>query len=75
MKSKFKKLSLVSFIIAIVLFVFSFVLFHYLTPEGTFSSVWYAEANKPFVTFLFAIWGTLHLFAAVLNFLIALIFF
>ena len=75
MKSKFKKLALVSFVIALVLFIFSYTLFHYLTPEGTFSPVWYAEANKPFVTFLFSVWGTLHLFAATTCLLIALIIF
>ena len=74
MKTKLKKLSLVSFVIAIVLFVFSFILFHYLTPEGTFSAIWQAEAQKTFVTFLFSVWGTLHLFAGVTSFLIYLIF-
>ena len=75
MKTRFKKLALVSFVIAIVLFVFSFNLFHYLTPEGTFSNVWYDEANKPFITFLFAVWGTLHLFASAMSYLISLIIF
>lgn len=75
MKSKLKKLSLISFAIATVLFVFSFVLFHYLTPEGTISYVWHNEANKPFITFLFAIWGTFHLFASVMSYLVSIIIF
>ena len=75
MKTKFKKLSLVSFVIAIVLFVFSFTLFHYLTPEGTFSNVWHNEASKPFLTFLFAVWGTLHLFVSVTSYLVSIIIF
>ena len=75
MKSKFQKLSLVSFVIAIVLFVFSFILFHYLTPEGTFSFVWHNEASKPIITNLFAIWGVMHLFTAVTSLLISSVFF
>lgn len=74
MKTRFKKLSLVSFVIAVVLFVFSYILFHYLTPEGTFSSLWQLEASKPLVTTLFSIWGVMHLFTAVTSFLVSVFF-
>jgi tryptophan-rich sensory protein len=70
MKKKFRKLSLVSLIIAIVLFVISYVMFHYLGPAG-FSSLWRPEPGKPFVTFLFAVWGVCFLFGSVASVLVA----
>ncbi len=70
MKKKFRKLSLVSLIIAVVLFVISYVMFHYLGPVG-FSSLWRPEPGKPFVTFLFAVWGVTFLFGSVASILIA----
>ena len=73
MKTKFLKFSLVSFILAVLLFILSYYLFHYLTAEGTFSMVWQEEARKPFITNLFAIWGVTHLFASVTSLLAAVI--
>ncbi|MBE6894050.1 MAG: hypothetical protein E7483_00370 [Ruminococcaceae bacterium] len=75
MKNKLKKLSVVSFVFAVVLFIISFVMFHYITPDNQFSAVWQAEANKPFLTGLFAIWGVMHLFSSVMSILISVIFF
>jgi len=75
MKSKLKKLSFISLALALVLFIVSFVLFHYITPDNQFSAVWQSEANKPFLTGLFAIWGVMHLFASVMGFLISAIVF
>lgn len=75
MKKKFKKISLISLILAVILFVISFVMFHYITPDNQLSAVWQNEANKPFLTGLFAIWGVFHLFAGVMGFLVSAIFF
>lgn len=75
MKKKFKKISLVSIVLAVILFIISFVMFHYITPDNQFSTVWQTEANKPFLTGLFAIWGVFHLFAGVMSFLVSVIFF
>ena len=75
MKRKFITLSIVSLILAIALFVLSFYIFHYITPEGKFSNIWYSTPNKPFVTNLFAIWGVMHLFTSTTSLLIAKIFF
>lgn len=70
MKKKFKKLSLISLVIAVILFVVSYVMFHYLGPEG-FTSLWRPEPGKPFVTFLFAVWGVCFLFGSVASVLVA----
>ena len=75
MKQKFKKLSLWSFILALALFVWSYFLFHYATPEGGFSLVYRAEPAKPLVTELWSILGVLFLFSSILSGIIGRIFF
>ncbi len=74
MKQKFINLSICSFIIAVLIFVLSYFVYHYLTPEG-FSLIWHAEAGKPFVTELFANLGVLFFFSGIINLLIAKIFY
>ncbi|MBR2040777.1 MAG: hypothetical protein IJ945_00145 [Oscillospiraceae bacterium] len=74
MKKKFRVLSLISFIISIIIFVLSYFMFHYLTDSG-FTSVWQAEAGKPFVTELFADLGVLFLFSSIISLIISFIFF
>ncbi|MBR3610705.1 MAG: hypothetical protein IKL57_04475 [Oscillospiraceae bacterium] len=49
-------------------------MFHYLTDSG-FTSVWQAEAGKPFVTELFANLGVLFLFSSIISLIISFIFF
>ena len=75
MKKKLLRLSFWTFILALAIFVWTFFLFHYVTPEGTFSSVWQAEAQKPLVTLLFGIWGVMFLFSSVMSLLVAGIFY
>lgn len=75
MKQKLKKLSLWSFLLALVIFSFAYIFFHFITPEGTFSLAWQAQSGKPFIAQLFGIWGVCFLFAAVMSRLIAHIFF
>ena len=74
MRQKFKKLSNWSFVLAAVLMAVSFVLFHFLTDSG-FTTVFQAEAGKPFVTEMVADLGVLFLFSGILCRLIAGIFF
>lgn len=74
MRKKLNRLSICSFVIAIVIFVLSFAMYHYLTPNG-FTTVWHAEPEKPFITLLFAIWGVMFLFSSVISLLIGWIFF
>lgn len=75
MKRKLNTLSLCSFVLAFAIFVFSYILFHYVTQDGTFTSVWHAQPEKPFVTMLFAVWGVMFLFSGVMSLLIGNIFF
>ena len=75
MKKKFQKLSLWSLVLALAIFVFSYFLYHYMTPDGTFTVVFQTEPGKPLVTELFSILGTLFLFSSILSGMIAKIFF
>lgn len=74
MKQKFKKLSAWCFALAVVLFILSFALFHFLTDSG-FTTVFQQEAGKPFVTEMVADLGVLFLFSGILCRMIAKIFF
>ena len=75
MKQKFKKLSLWSFVLALAIFVFSYFLYHYMLPDGTFTTVFQKQPGKPLVTELFSILGTLFLFSSILSMMISRIFF
>ena len=74
MKRKFKKLSNRCFVLALVLFALSFVLFHFLTDSG-FTTVFQQEAGKPFVTEMVADLSVLFFFSGILCRMIAKIFF
>jgi multisubunit Na+/H+ antiporter MnhB subunit len=74
MNQKFKKLSNVSFVLAVVLFALSFVLFHFLTDSG-FTTVFQQEAGKPFVTEMVADLSVLFFFSGIVCRMIAGIFF
>ena len=75
MKKKWNTLALCSFIIALAIFVFTYVLFHYMGPDGNFTPVYQEVAVKPFVTILFGRWGVMFLFSGVMSFLVGKIFF
>ena len=75
MKQKFQKLSRWSFVLAVLFFAVAYLLFHYLTPELTFTLTFREEPGKPLVTELVAMLGTLFLFSSILNAMIAKIFF
>ena len=74
MKQKLKKLSIQCFVLALVLFALSFVMFHFLTDSG-FTTVFQQEAGKPFVTEMTADLGVLFFFSGILCRMIAKIFF
>ena len=74
MNHKFKKLSNWSFVLAVVLFALSFVLFHFLTDSG-FVTTWQPEAGKPFVTEMVADLSVLFFFSGIVCRMIAGIFF
>lgn len=75
MNRKLKVLALCSYLISLAIFMFSYVLYHYLSPTGGFTAVYQAVPAKPMVTYLFAIWGVTFLFASVMSLLVAWIFF
>ena len=75
MRKKCNTLSLCSFALALGLFAFTFYLYHFVTPEGTFTTVLQSEPGKPLITLLFGIWGVTFLFASVMSLLIGAIFF
>ena len=75
MRKKFNLLGIISLILALGIFVFSYILYHYALPGGGFTSVYQAEPAKPMVTWLFAIWGTQFLFASVMCPIIGRVFF
>ena len=74
MKQKFRKLSSWSFLIALVLFALSFVMFHFLTDSG-FTAVFQQEAGKPFITEMAGDLSVLFFFSGILCRMIAKIFF
>ena len=75
MKKKFKTLSVWSFILALVIFVLAFFVYHFVTAEGAITLVYHKEAGKPLVSQMLANLGALFLFSGILNLLIAKIFF
>ena len=75
MKKKLRTLSFWSFLLAVAIFAFDYVLFHYITPGGVFTAVFQQEAGKPFVTLLLGILGVLFLFGSIMSLLIAHIIF
>lgn len=74
MKQKFKKLSSWCFLLAVVLFALSYVMFHFLTDSG-FTTVWHPEAGKPFITEMVGDLSVLFFFSGILCRMIAGIFF
>lgn len=74
MKKKCCYLALCSFALALGIFLFSYILYHYMTPEG-FTVIRQTTPGKPMITWLFAIWGVHFLFAGVMSLLIGQILF
>ena len=75
MKEKLKKLSLWSIVLALAIFVSSYFIYHYITPDGSLTTVFQEEPGKPFVTQLWANLGVLFLFAGIFCRMIAGIFY
>ena len=75
MKQRFKTLAVWSFVLALGIFIFSYILYHHTLPGGAFTLTWQPESGKPLITLLFAVWGVLFLFSGILSLLIAGIFF
>ena len=74
MKKKCNILALCSLALSLAIFVLTYFLFHYLSPDGGFTSVFQDIPAKPFITLFFGVWGVMFLFASVMSVLIGLIF-
>ena len=74
MKNKLNKFSLVSFISSAVVFVINYFFFHFVTDDGI-TLVWHPEAGKSFVADLIGQLGVHLLAAAIISFMISVIFF
>ena len=75
MKKKLSLLALVCFVLSLVIFVWTFYIYHHLTTDFVFSAQWQPEPGKPFITLLFGIWGVTFLFASVMSLLVSWIFY
>ena len=75
MRKKCFTLAIVSFVMALAIYAFTYYLFHYLGADCSFGTVFYSEPQKPLVTLYVGIWGVLQQFAAVTSLLIGIIFF
>ena len=74
MKKKCYILALCSFLIALAIYAFTYYMYHYMGPDGSFGAAFHGAPAKPFITLLFGIWGVTHQFAAVTSFLIGTFF-
>jgi hypothetical protein len=75
MRKKCNTLALWSFVIALATYVFTYLLYHYLGPDGSFVHSYHETAVKPFVTLMFGIIGVMFHFAGLISLLIGKIFF
>ena len=75
MRKKCLLFSAISFAMAVVICVCTYLLYHYLSPDGGFTTVFQTEPAKPLVTLYVGLWGILQYFAAVTSLLVGFIFF
>ena len=75
MRKKCNILAWVSLVLALGIFAFTFYLYHYCLPDGTFTVVFQTGPGKPMITYLFGVWGVTFLFASVMSALVGRIFF
>ena len=66
LRKRLNKMAIVCFIIAIVVFIINYFVFHYVTDEGI-TLVWHPEAGKPFVTDLIGMLGADMVFASIIS--------
>lgn len=74
LRKKCNILALCALVLSLAIFVFTYFLFHYLSPEGGFSAVYQETPAKPYVTLFFGMWGVMFLFASIMSFMIGIIF-
>ena len=70
LRKRLYKLSTICFVIAVVVFIINYFVFHYVTDDGI-TLIWHPEAGKPFVTNLIGILGADMVFASIVSALCA----
>ena len=75
MRKNLLTLSKRSLTLALVIFVISYMMFHYMTPDLNFTAVFNIEPNKPFITYMMGNLGVLFLFGSIFTRMIANIFY
>ncbi len=75
MRKKFIQLSNRSFLWAVGISLFSFFLYHFVTPDFTLSPVFQKEPGKPMLVELFSVFGVMFLFGGIFIRMIANIFY
>ena len=66
LRKRLNKLAIVCLIIAIVVFIINYFVFHYVTDAGI-TTVWQPEAGKPFLADLIGILGANMVFASIIS--------
>lgn len=66
LRKRLNKLAIVCLIIAIVVFIINYFVFHYVTDDGI-TTVWQPEAGKPFLADLVGILGANMVFASIMS--------
>ena len=72
-QSVFLSASGILFLVAQAVFVFTFIYYHYSKDNGLFGKIFHRETNKPFISLLFGILGTVILAVAVIFLVFGLI--
>ena len=75
MKKKCYILAVCCFVFALAIYFLTFYMYHYLEANCLFGTVRHDTPVKPFITFLFGVWGVTFQFAGVMSLLIGKIFF
>lgn len=69
-RKRLYKLSVACLIVAVIVFIINYFVFHYVTDDGI-TFVWHPEAGNPFVTDLIGILGADMVFASIVSALCA----
>ena len=70
LRKRLNKLSIACLLIAVVVFIINYFVFHYVTNAGI-TTVWQPEAGKPFLADLVGILGANMVFASIISALTA----
>ncbi len=66
LRKRLNKMAIVCLVIAVVVFIINYFVFHYVTDDGI-TLIWHEEAGKPFVTNLIGMLGADMVFASIIS--------